>query len=64
MRKSSDFQIMRLEDIIKYNKGGVQSTNNAIKLLSILVEEKGKDYIKKYLVKDENILKKLQILDV
>ena len=56
MRKSSDFQIMRLEDIIKYNKGGVQSTNNAIKLLSILVEEKGKDYIKKYLVKDENIL--------
>ena len=62
-RKSIDFQLMKLEEIIKYNKGGVQSTNNAIKILSILVEEKGKDYIKKFLIKDENILKKLQISD-
>ena len=62
-RRSNDFQLMKLEEIIKYNKGGVQSTNNAIKILSILVEEKGKEYIKKFIIKDENILKKLQISD-
>lgn len=59
-RKITDYQLMRLEDIIKYNKGGIQSTNNAIKLLSILTEDKTKDYIKKYFIKDENIIKKLK----
>ena len=59
-RKITDYQLMRLEDIIKYNKGGIQSINNAIKLLSILAEDKNQEYIKKYLVKDENIIKKLK----
>ena len=59
-RKMTDYQLMRLEDIIKYNKGGVQSTNNALKLLSILTEDKTKDYITKYFIKDENIINKLK----
>ena len=59
-RKMTDYQLMRLEDIIKYNKGGVQSTNNALKLLSILTEDKNKDYITKYFIKDENIINKLK----
>ena len=60
-RKITDYKLMRLEDIILNNKGGVQSINNAIKLLSILAEDKSKEYIKKFLVKDENIIKRLQI---
>ena len=59
-RKMTDYQLMRLEDIIKYNKGGVQSANNALKLLSILTEDKTKDYITKYFIKDENIINKLK----
>jgi len=59
-RKMTDYQLMRLEDIIKYNKGGVQSANNALKLLSILTEDKNKDYITKYFIKDENIINKLK----
>ena len=59
-RKITDYQLMRLEDIIKYNKGGVQSANNALKLLSILTEDKNKDYITKYFIKDENIINKLK----
>ena len=57
-RKTSDFQIMKLEDIIINKKGGFQSTNNAMKLLSILAEDKSKEYIEN-LVKDENIINKL-----
>ena len=59
-RKITDYQLMRLEDIIKYNKGGIKSANNAIKLLSILTEDKTKDYITKFLIKDENIMKRLK----
>ena len=59
-RKITDYQLLRLEEIIKYNKGGVQSANNAIKLLSILTEDKSKEYIMKYFIKDENIIKKLK----
>jgi hypothetical protein len=59
-RKITDYQFLRLEEIIKYNKGGVQSANNAIKLLSILTEDKSKEYIMKYFIKDENIIKKLK----
>ena len=59
-RKITDYQLLRLEEIIKYNKGGVQSANNAIKLLSILTEDKSKEYIIKYFIKDENIIKKLK----
>ena len=59
-RKITDYQLMRLEDIIKYNKGGVQSANNAIKLLSILTEDKTKEYITKYFIKDANIINKLK----
>ena len=59
-RKVTDYLLMRLEEIIKYNKGGVQSANNALKILSILTEDESKEYITKYFVKDENILKKLK----
>ena len=59
-RKITDYQLLRLEEIIKYNKGGVQSANNVIKLLSILTEDKSKEYIMKYFIKDENIIKKLK----
>ena len=59
-RKVTDYLLMRLEEIIKYNKGGVQSANNALKILSILTEDKPKEYVTKYFVKDENILKKLK----
>ena len=59
-RKITDYQLMRLEDIIKYNKGGVQSANNAIKLLSILTEDKTKEYITKQFIKDANIINKLK----
>ena len=58
-RKTSDYQIMKLEEIIINKKGGFQSTNNALKLLSILAEDKSKEYISKFLVKDENIINKL-----
>ena len=44
-RKTSDYQIMKLEEIIINKKGGFQSTNNALKLLSILAEDKSKEYI-------------------
>ena len=50
---------MKLEEIIINKKGGFQSTNNALKLLSILAEDKSKEYISKFLVKDENIINKL-----
>ena len=60
-RKISDYQSMRLEEIMKKNIGGVKSTKNALKLLTILMEEKNKEVIKKTLIKDENILKQLSL---
>ncbi len=47
---------MRLEEIIKYNKGGVQSANNALKILSILTEDKSKEYITKYFINLYNLI--------
>ena len=58
-RKTTDYQLMKLEEIIINKKGGFQSTNNALKLLSILAEDKSKEYIEKFLVKDETIINKL-----
>ena len=52
---------MKLDEIIKYNKGGVKASKNALKLLSILTRGKNKEIIKKSLVKDETILKQLEI---
>ena len=60
-RKISDYQSMRLEEIIKKNLGGLKITNNALNLLYILMEEKNKEMIKKTLIKDEIILKQLLI---
>ena len=60
-RKISDYQSMKLDEIIKYNKGGVKASKNAMKLLSILTKGKNKEFIKKSLVKDETILKQLEI---
>ena len=60
LRRPDEFRLMKLEDIIKFNIGGVQSTNNAFKILSILAEDKSKEYIQKYFIKDENILNKLK----
>ena len=60
-RRIKDYQSMRLEEIIKSNRGGPKAAKNAFKLLSILMEDKNKDLIKKTLIKDENILKQLSI---
>ena len=60
-RRIKDYQSMKLEEIIENNKGGPKATKNAFKLLSILIEDKNKDLIKKTLIKDENILKQLSI---
>ena len=60
-RRISDYQSMKLEEIIKNHKGGIKATKNALKLLSILMEDKNKEYIKKTLIKDENVLKQLSI---
>jgi len=60
-RRISDYQSMRLEEIIKKNKGGLKATKNALKILAILIEDKNKEFIKKTLVKDENVLKQLLI---
>jgi hypothetical protein len=60
-RRISDYQTMKLEEIIKNHKGGVKATKNALKLLSILMEDKNKEMIKKTLVKDENVLKQLSL---
>ena len=60
-RRISDYQTMKLEEIIKNHKGGVKATKNALKLLSILMDDKNKEFIKKTLVKDENVLKQLSI---
>ena len=60
-RRISDYQTMRLEEIIKNHKGGVKATKNALKLLSILMDDKNKECIKKTLVEDENVLKQLSI---
>ena len=59
-RRIIDYQSMRLEEIIKNNKGGIKATKNALKLLSILIQDKNKDIIKKTLIKDENIFKQLE----
>ena len=56
-----DYQCMRLEEIIKNNMGGPKATKNAFKLLSILMEDKNKELIKKMLIKDEIIFKQLSI---
>ena len=60
-RRISDYQTMKLEEMIKNHKGGVKATKNALKLLSILMEDKNKELIKKTLVKDENVLKQLSL---
>ena len=60
-RRIKDYQSMRLEEIIKNNRVGPKANKNAFKLLSILMEDKNKDLIKKTLIKDENILKQLSI---
>ncbi len=61
-RRITDYQTMKLDEIIKNNKGGEKATQNAFKLLSILYEDKkNNNIIKKCLIKDETILKKLDI---
>ena len=56
-----DYQNMRLEEIIIGNKGGVKATQNALKLLSIILEEHNKDMIKNILIKNENVFKQIEI---
>ena len=60
-RRMSDYQNMRLEEIIKSNKGGAKASQNAFKILSILIDGKNKEMIKKLLIKDESIFKQLEI---
>ena len=56
-----DYQSMRLNEIIKKNIGGIKATQNALKLLSILMEERNSEMFKKTLIKDENVYKQLEI---
>ena len=63
-RRISDYQSMKLEEIIKNNKGGVKSTKNAFKLLSILTEGRNKEIIEKSLIKDEAIINQLNIYNI
>ena len=60
-RRITDYKNMRLEEIIKSNKGGAKASQNAFKILSIIIDEKNKEIIKKILIKDENIFKQLEI---
>ena len=60
-RRMRDYQNMRLEEIIIGNKGGVKATQNALKLLSIILEEHNKDMIKNILIKNENVFKQIEI---
>ena len=56
-----EYKNERLEEIIKSNKGGAKASQNAFKILSIIIDEKNKEMIKKILIKDENIFKQLEI---
>ena len=60
-RRMTDYQNMRLEELIRSNKGGAKASQNAFKILSILIDGKDKEMIKKLLIKDENIFKQLEI---
>ena len=60
-RRLIDYQSMRLNEIIKKNIGGIKATQNALKLLSILMEERNSEMFKKTLIKDENVYKQLEI---
>ena len=62
-RKIRDYQTMKLNDIIKYNKGGVKATKNALKLLSILLKSNNKEIIKNSLIKDEVVHKQLEVFN-
>ena len=59
-RKISEYQLMKLEDIIKTNKGGEKMTKNAIKILEIIFKNKNKEKFKNFLIKDKNVLQKLK----
>ena len=60
-RRISDYQKMRLEEIIKSNKGGSKTSQNALKILSIIIDEKNKEMIKNMLIKDKSVFKQLEM---
>ena len=61
-RRISDYQTMKLEEIIKNNKGGVKARTNSFKLLSILMGgSTNKKIIEKSLIKDQTIIDQLDL---
>ena len=62
-RRIIDYQSMKLDEIIKNNKGGIKAKKYALKLLSILIKDKNKDMIKKALIKDENVYEQVSKLE-
>ena len=61
-RRISDYQTMKLEEIIKNNKGGVKARTNSFKLLSILMGGgTNKKIIEKNIIKDETIIDQLDL---
>ena len=59
-RKMREYQLMRLEEIIKTNVGGEKMTKNAVKILVIIFKNKNKEKFQNFLVKDKNVLQKLK----
>ena len=59
-RKINEYQLMKLEDIIKNNEGGEKMTKNAIKILDIIFKDKKKEEFKDLLIKDKNVLQRLK----
>ena len=59
-RKISEYQLMKLEDIIKTNEGGEKMAKNAIKILNIIFKDKSNEKFRSILVKDKNVLQRLK----
>ena len=62
-RRIIDYQSMKLDEIIKNNKGGIKAKKYALKLLSILIKDKNKDMIKNALIKDESVYEQVSKLE-
>ena len=58
-RKLNEYQLMKLEDIIKTNEGGEKMTKNAIRILNIIFKDKNEEF-KSLLVKDKRVLQRLK----
>ena len=63
-RRLSDYQAMKLDDIIKYNRGGAKSTLNSLKVLYILFrEEQHLNNYKRTIMKSDIVWKRFNIYE-